>query len=137
MARNFEHINVYSLVNINGTRNRIHSILRKNNCVLCFLARSPVFAAMFEHNMVESNQNRVVITDADYKIVLEMVKFMYTGQISNLDSMAYCMLAAADMVCKQYILCIFSEINYNYYTHYLLYILTLTLCLSYSMLWTD
>lgn len=128
MAWNFKRINVYSSVIINGPRTHIHSILRKHNCVLCFLARSPVFAAMFEHNMVESNRNRVVIIDADYRVVLEMVRFMYTGRVQNLESIAYGLLAAADMVCKPSISYVYLLKFTIIITHnYLLYILTWTL----------
>ncbi|KAH9382152.1 hypothetical protein HPB48_018845 [Haemaphysalis longicornis] len=41
-------------------------------------ARSPVFAAMFEHDMREKFQSRVDITDVDYDTMLEVVRFIYT-----------------------------------------------------------
>lgn len=67
--------------------------------LLFFLkARSAVFAAMFEHDMVESMLNRVVITDIDHEVLKEMLNFMYTGKTPNLNKMAQGLLAAADKV---------------------------------------
>ncbi|ESO94307.1 hypothetical protein LOTGIDRAFT_232540 [Lottia gigantea] len=59
-------------------------------------ARSPVFQAMFEHEMEESKQNRVEITDQDHEVMREMLRFTYTGKAPNLDKMADELLAAAD-----------------------------------------
>ncbi|XP_026808520.1 speckle-type POZ protein A isoform X1 [Rhopalosiphum maidis] len=59
-------------------------------------ARSPVFAAMFEHEMEERKQNRVAITDVDHEVLREMLRFIYTGRAANLERMADDLLAAAD-----------------------------------------
>ncbi|XP_008546874.1 speckle-type POZ protein isoform X2 [Microplitis demolitor] len=59
-------------------------------------ARSPVFSAMFEHEMEERKQNRVDITDVDYEVLKEMLRFIYTGKATNLEKMADDLLAAAD-----------------------------------------
>lgn len=64
-----------------------------------FIARSPVFAAMFEHEMEERKQNRVAITDVDHEVLREMLRFIYTGRAANLERMADDLLAAADKVC--------------------------------------
>ena len=61
-------------------------------------ARSPVFAAMFEHEMEERKHNRVDITDVDHEVLREMLRFIYTGKTNNLDKMADDLLAAADKV---------------------------------------
>lgn len=61
-------------------------------------ARSPVFAAMFEHEMEERKQNRVAITDVDDEVLKEMLRFIYTGKAPNLEKMADDLLAAADKV---------------------------------------
>lgn len=58
--------------------------------------RSPVFAAMFDSDMEESAQNRVTITDLDYEVVEQMLRYMYTGQAPKLKSMADQLLVAAD-----------------------------------------
>lgn len=62
------------------------------------LARSPVFAAMFEHEMEERKQNRVAITDVDQEVLREMLRYIYTGRSQNLEKMADDLLAAADKV---------------------------------------
>lgn len=59
-------------------------------------ARSPVFAAMFEHGMRESQSDRVDVTDVDPDVMKEMLRFMYTGNAPSLDKMADDLLAAAD-----------------------------------------
>jgi len=59
-------------------------------------ARSPVFAAMFEHNMEETKQNRVDITDVDHEVLREMLRFIYTGKVNNMEKMAKELLAVAD-----------------------------------------
>lgn len=68
-------------------------------CV-CFvpIARSPVFAAMFEHEMEERKQNKVAIIDVDQDVLKEMLRFIYTGKSPNLEKMADDLLAAADKV---------------------------------------
>ena len=57
-----------------------------------------VFNAMFAHEMEESKQNRVDITDVDHEVMREMLRFIYTGKAPNLDKMADDLLAAADKV---------------------------------------
>uniref|UniRef100_H2Z147 BTB domain-containing protein n=1 Tax=Ciona savignyi TaxID=51511 RepID=H2Z147_CIOSA len=59
-------------------------------------SRSPVFRAMFEHEMEESKLNRVEISDIPHPVFKEMLSFLYTGQASKLDVMASQLLAAAD-----------------------------------------
>ncbi|XP_052569409.1 speckle-type POZ protein-like [Peromyscus californicus insignis] len=59
-------------------------------------ARSPVFRAMFQHDMEESRKNRVEIPDLEPQVFKEMMGFIYTGKAPDLDSMADTLLAAAD-----------------------------------------
>ncbi|RXG73023.1 Protein roadkill [Armadillidium vulgare] len=59
-------------------------------------ARSPVFAAMFAHEMEERKHNRVEIQDVDHEVLREMLRFIYTAKASNLEKMADDLLAAAD-----------------------------------------
>ncbi|GIY92562.1 TD and POZ domain-containing protein 3 [Caerostris extrusa] len=47
-------------------------------------ARSPVFAAMFETEMIENLTNVVDITDMDVCALRNMLTFMYSGRIENL-----------------------------------------------------
>lgn len=60
------------------------------------VARSPVLAAMFEHDMKERQHNRVEIDDMDPDVMADMLRFIYMGRAPNLDSMAADLLAAAD-----------------------------------------
>lgn len=53
---------------------------------------------MFEHEMEESKQNRVLISDVEHEVLKEMLRFIYTGKAPNLDKMADDLLAAADKV---------------------------------------
>ncbi|XP_065205291.1 speckle-type POZ protein B-like isoform X3 [Planococcus citri] len=59
-------------------------------------ARSPVFRAMFKHNTIESQLNRIDIEDINEAVVGEMLKYIYTGKSSNLKMLAGELLAAAD-----------------------------------------
>ena len=66
-------------------------------------ARSPVFRAMFEHEMEERLKNRVEIHDLDPRVFKEMMGFIYTGKAPHLHchSLATGVLAAADKYCLQ------------------------------------
>ncbi|EDL38714.1 mCG1041469 [Mus musculus] len=61
-------------------------------------ARSPVFRAMFEHEMEERLANPTEIHDLDPKVFKEMMGFVYTGKVPHLQShyMATDVLTAAD-----------------------------------------
>ncbi|CAO2599070.1 Speckle-type POZ protein [Lemmus lemmus] len=59
-------------------------------------ARSPVFRAMFEHDMEERRKNRIEIHDLEPEVFKAMVGFIYTGKEPDLHSMADAVLAAAD-----------------------------------------
>jgi len=61
-------------------------------------ARSPVFAAMFENDMVEGRQGSVVINDVRYECMQELIRFIYTGKLRHLDIMATEILSAANKV---------------------------------------
>ena len=65
--------------------------------VLC--ARSPVFMAMFQSGMKESNTQKITINDMKTEVVAEMLKFIYTGNVSNanvLNNLARDLLSAAN-----------------------------------------
>ncbi|XP_016819353.1 speckle-type POZ protein isoform X1 [Cricetulus griseus] len=59
-------------------------------------ARSPVFRAMFEHDMEEKRIKRVEIQDLEPPVFKAMMDFIYTGKAPDLHSMADAVLAAAD-----------------------------------------
>ena len=65
-------------------------------CHKYMLARkSDVFDAMFSHNFEEHFSNKVVITDLEGDAVLEMLRFIYTGKVSQMRSDRE-LIAAAD-----------------------------------------
>ncbi|XP_014224356.1 speckle-type POZ protein B-like [Trichogramma pretiosum] len=58
---------------------------------------SPVFKAMFTHDMLESKKNSIEITDTPYNILVEMLRYIYTGDIaSTTTDMILKLLAVAD-----------------------------------------
>ena len=59
-------------------------------------ARSPVFSAMFTHDMLENKQNQVEITDIEPEIMREILRFIYTGEVEKLEEKAESLLLAAD-----------------------------------------
>ncbi|XP_057319019.1 speckle-type POZ protein B-like [Microplitis mediator] len=59
-------------------------------------ARSPVFFAMFTHDMKEKRDNEVAIPDIKPEIFNKMLKFIYTDEIDNLNADAAYLLEAAD-----------------------------------------
>jgi len=61
-------------------------------------ARSSVFDAMFSHDLEECKQNRVEIPDVDVDVFYEMLRFIYTGEVRDLDELAFEMFEAADKV---------------------------------------
>ncbi|XP_059122535.1 speckle-type POZ protein-like [Peromyscus eremicus] len=58
-------------------------------------ARSPVFRAMFQHDMKESRKNRFEIPNLEPQVFKAMMDFIYTGTATDLDSIADTLLAAA------------------------------------------
>lgn len=59
-------------------------------------ARSSVFEAMLKHNTKENELNRIDIVDIDDQVFLEALRFIYTGKVQNLETMAFELLAVAD-----------------------------------------
>ncbi|KAL7298243.1 hypothetical protein TKK_0009229 [Trichogramma kaykai] len=58
---------------------------------------SPVFKAMFTHDMLEKKCNSVTITDIPYNILVEMLRYIYTGDIvSTKTDVVLEILAVAD-----------------------------------------
>ena len=59
-------------------------------------SRSLVLAAMFEHRMLEKEQNRIVITDVGHTVIKEMLIYIYTGRSPSVWSMSNDLLIVAD-----------------------------------------
>ncbi|KAL6953837.1 hypothetical protein U1Q18_046967 [Sarracenia purpurea var. burkii] len=76
-------------ISVNGTEYSVHKTI--------LAARSAVFSAMFEQNgMRESVKNRIDVTDIRENVMEEMLRYIYTGKVENLDEMAYDLFEAAD-----------------------------------------
>ncbi|XP_065203413.1 protein roadkill-like [Planococcus citri] len=58
--------------------------------------RSRVFAAMLQHEMKENQLNRIVIEDIDENTFLEALRFIYTGKVQNIETIAFKLLPVAD-----------------------------------------
>ncbi|XP_058792339.1 speckle-type POZ protein-like [Phymastichus coffea] len=59
-------------------------------------ARSPIFAAMFEHDTMERQQNAVDIKDVEFNVLKEMLRFIYADRIEITDKSTSDLLIAAD-----------------------------------------
>ncbi|ODM86868.1 Speckle-type POZ protein, partial [Orchesella cincta] len=59
-------------------------------------ARSPVFAAMFNSDMVESRSNFVQIEDFEDDVVKGMLEHLYTGKTDSMDELAPELLRIAE-----------------------------------------
>lgn len=59
-------------------------------------ARSPAFSAMFEHDMMEKKLNEVQISDVDYDVLKEMLRFIYADRVENVENLAGELIVAAD-----------------------------------------
>lgn len=68
--------------------------LRAHKNVLA--ARSPVFASLFR-NQQDVEPTRLTIPDVDYDVMRELLRFIYTGQGSNLGAVAKDLLCVADV----------------------------------------
>lgn len=62
----------------------------------CVLARSPVFLAMFQNEMIEKQQGEVHVKNIKHRVMKEMIYFMYTSKVHELDSIAGDLVVAAD-----------------------------------------
>lgn len=68
---------------------------KAHRCILA--ARSTVFAAMFNHDLKEKLENRVVIDDISSDAIQQLLKYLYTDEIDELTNQQYLtLLAAAD-----------------------------------------
>lgn len=65
-----------------------------HKAILC--ARSPMFRAMFSVDMKEKDASEIEVVDVSGETLAQMVQFMYTGRVTDLDERADELLAAAD-----------------------------------------
>lgn len=71
-----------------------HQSFRAHKAIL--VARSTVFAAMFQHDMQESQRNELTIVDVEPKVFEEVLRFIYTDKVQGLPQLVHELLAAAD-----------------------------------------
>ncbi|XP_008209364.1 speckle-type POZ protein B [Nasonia vitripennis] len=69
-------------------------VVKAHKCILA--NSSSVFAAMFEAGMKESQENTVKILDIEYDVLVEMVRFVYTGRANNINALLSELVFAAD-----------------------------------------
>jgi speckle-type POZ protein len=60
------------------------------------IARSPVFSKMLTSNMKEATTNTVKIEDFDSKTLRELLRFIYCGQVQDLEAVAGNLVHAAE-----------------------------------------
>lgn len=60
------------------------------------VGRSPIFAAMFEHDMTEKYKSEVNIKDVKYEILLEVFRFIYSGKVNKIGTILFEILSAAN-----------------------------------------
>ncbi|XP_065209111.1 speckle-type POZ protein B-like [Planococcus citri] len=75
-------------ISVNGKNYPAHKLI--------LAARSSVFKAMFTNDMLESQKNNVTIDDIKQETFEEMLRYIYTGEMRNLDEWAFELFPAAD-----------------------------------------
>jgi len=60
--------------------------------------RSPVFAAMFQHEMKENRENRVELTDVGVELADQFLFYLYNGTVDVIEPFASELLVLADKV---------------------------------------
>ncbi|XP_057325885.1 speckle-type POZ protein B-like [Microplitis mediator] len=76
------------IINVRNTEFRAHKTI--------LMARSPVLAAMFSHNMIEKKESKISIPDIAPVIFEKVLKYIYTDEVTGLDADAERLLEAAD-----------------------------------------
>ncbi|XP_017494731.1 PREDICTED: speckle-type POZ protein-like, partial [Rhagoletis zephyria] len=71
-----------------------NKVLRAHKTIIC--ARSPVFAAMFSNECKESKENKVTISDISVEVFKEVLQFIYTNHVNQMEEYAMELLIAAD-----------------------------------------
>lgn len=66
------------LIKVNGVEVRVHKDILTQH--------SSVFSAMFNHDMEENRTNEMTINEYSAEVVQDMVRYIYTGKIRNVDN---------------------------------------------------
>ena len=61
-------------------------------------ARSPVFARMFQNEMREQIESRLELTDVEVEVFGELLRYIYSGKVPDMDKFASDLFVAADKV---------------------------------------
>ncbi|CAG0905143.1 unnamed protein product, partial [Cyprideis torosa] len=83
-------------------------------------AQSPVFASMFDHDMLEKQTGEVKITDFSAEVIEELLRFMYTGNVRNIERISEDLFSAAakyDLerlqgICEKQLACSLTRENF-------------------------
>ena len=59
-------------------------------------ARSPMFAKMFKHDLLESATSIITLSDIDSEVFKELLTYIYTGKAPNIKVLASLLLSAAE-----------------------------------------
>lgn len=78
------------ILKCNGEQFKAHKMI--------LASRSPVFNAMFKHEMEEKHSCAVDIVDMEKDVLREILQYMYTDTVNNLEKLAPGLLVAADKV---------------------------------------
>jgi hypothetical protein len=78
------------------------------------IQRSPVFKAMFDSNLTESNTNQIQIPDFDVNIIKRMVEFLYKGTFSNLENISYEDLISLLAIANKYEVICLKDVSARY-----------------------
>ncbi|XP_057318193.1 speckle-type POZ protein-like [Microplitis mediator] len=63
---------------------------------IMLMARSPVIAAMFSHDMIENKESKISISDITPEIFQKVLEYIYTDKVTGLDESNVELLKAAD-----------------------------------------
>ena len=76
------------VIDVKGQKFDVHKVV--------LAARSPVFHAMFQNDLTEKKTNTLEIQDIEPDVFAEVLRFLYTDEINNLDELSTDLLAASD-----------------------------------------
>ena len=76
------------IIHVNEKKFKAHKLILST--------RSPVFLAMFEKNHTEKKTNTLKIEGIEPTVFAEVLRFIYTDEVENLDELAAELLAAAE-----------------------------------------
>jgi len=75
-------------ISVQQQKFRVHKVV--------LAAASPVFHAMFQHQFQENRTNELAISDFQSEVVLEMLRYVYTGGVDSMDALSQDLLAVAE-----------------------------------------